>query len=245
MKVVIVEDEASAAQHLETALMRCASDAEVVARLRGVEETVEWLRREGPPDLMFLDIQLSDGLSWDIFDAGPIVPPVIFTTAFDRYPLEAFASNGIEYLLKPVEVPRLAQALEKFRQLRSHFQRTGEVSTRRRQRFLVRRGTEYLSIPINQISYFYTEYRLTFLVDQTGSRYLLEESLSQIEEQVNPGDFFRVNRQHLVSLEAIVLFRSGRKGQIELEVRHGPKASRGILTISQERAADFRRWIDR
>jgi DNA-binding LytR/AlgR family response regulator len=242
-----------AAARLEQAMRGCAADVVVVARLTAVRETVHWLRAQGSPDLMFLDIRLSDGLSLEIFDACKITCPIIFTTAYDDYLLEAFTANGIEYLLKPVEAARLARAIEKYRQLKTHFLRLGApdmsrlcesaagIATKRR-RFLVRKGAEFISVSIDRVAYFYSEHKLTFLVDRDGQRFLLDDSLTEVEGQVDADIFFRANRQFLVSVGAIGRFRPGGKGQIEVDLLQGPNR---LVTISQERAGEFRRWIDR
>ncbi len=254
MKVAIVEDEPIASLHLEQAILACAPEAQIVARLGGVRETAAWLDRNGLPDLMFLDIRLRDGLALDLVANRTLACPVIFTTAHDEYVMDAFAANAIDYLLKPVEQEHVARALEKYRQIREHFLQQHrdprvdlppadtEAGGPCRRRFVVRKGAEFITVPIEQVAYFCTEHKITFLVTNDGQRFMVDDALTVVESQVSPSRFFRANRQHLVSVESIARFRPGGRGQVELELLHPPGF---LITVSQERAAEFRRWIDR
>lgn len=253
MNVAIVEDEPTASLRLEQAVLACAPEARIVARLGGVRETAAWLDRQGLPDLMFLDIRLRDGLALELMADRTLSCPVIFTTAHDEYVMDAFAANAIDYLLKPVDAERVARALTKYRQVRSHFlqhpgdTRAGvagqtETAGAVRRRFVVRKGAEYITVPVEQIAYFCTEHKITFLVTHDGQRFMLDDPLATVEAQVDPHRFFRANRQHLLSVEAIARFRAVGRGQIEVELT---RPAGFVVGISQERAAEFRRWIDR
>lgn len=254
MRVAIVEDEPLAAARLEQVVLACAPDVVVVARLTGVRDTAEWLDRHGLPDLMFLDIRLRDGLALDLVESRTLTCPVIFTTAHDDYVMRTFAANTLEYLLKPVDPARVARALEKYRQIRTHFSQqesgpAGDVVTAGgmtqeswRRRFVVRKGAEFVTVATGQVAYFCTEHKMTFLVDLDGSRYLLDDPLAVVETQVDPAHFFRANRQYIVSVDAIDRFRPGGRGQVLLDLR---QLAGTVITVSQERAAEFRRWIDR
>lgn len=257
MNVVIVEDEPMASIRLEQAILASAPEARILARLGGVRETAAWLERHGLPDLLFLDIRLRDGLALDLMTDRSLACPVIFTTAHDEYVMDAFAANAIDYLLKPVDAERVARALDKYRQIRSHFlQQQREVHPDGgpwgasdadaggvfRRRFVVRKGAEYVTVPVEQIAYFCTEHKITFLMTHDGQRFMLDDPLSTVESQVDPQRFFRANRQHLVSVESIARFRSAGRGQIEVELE---RPAGFVVSISQERAGEFRRWIDR
>lgn len=254
MRVAIVEDEPIASLHLEQTILACAPDAQIVARLGGVRETAAWLDRNGLPDLMFLDIRLRDGLVLDLLASRTLACPVIFTTAHDEYVMDAFAANAIDYLLKPVEQEHVSRALGKYRQIREHFLQRhreprvdappadGDPAGLCRRRFVVRKGAEYITVPVEQVAYFCTEHKITFLVANDGQRFMVDDALTVVESQVSPARFFRANRQHLVSVESIARFRPGGRGQVELELLHPPGF---LITVSQERAAEFRRWIDR
>jgi DNA-binding LytR/AlgR family response regulator len=253
MNIAIVEDEPIASLRLEQAILACAPEARIVARLGGVRETAAWLDRHGQPDLLFLDIRLRDGVALDLTADRNLACPVIFTTAHDEYVMDAFTANAIDYLLKPVDADRVARAVDKYRQIRSHFlQQPREARLQpvpdadtpgtARRRYVVRRGAEYVTVPVEQIAYFCTEHKITFLVAHDGQRFMVDDPLSMVESQVDACRFFRANRQHLVSVEAIARFRPGGKGQIEVELQ---QPAGFVITISQERAAEFRRWIDR
>lgn len=253
MNIAIVEDEPIASLRLEQVILACAPEARIVARLGGVRETAAWLDRHGQPDLLFLDIRLRDGIALDLTADRNLACPVIFTTAHDEYVMDAFAANAIDYLLKPVDADRVARALDKYRQIRSHFLQQPRETRQDaapgtdagggpRRRYVVRKGAEYVTVAVEQIAYFCTEHKITFLVTRDGQRFMVDDPLSMVESQVDTCRFFRANRQHLVSVEAIARFRPGGKGQIEVELQ---QPAGFVITISQERAAEFRRWIDR
>jgi DNA-binding LytR/AlgR family response regulator len=247
MRIVVVEDEPPAREKLIGAIEESAPDASIAAALSGVTETVSWLNTHPQPDLLFLDIQLSDGLSFEIFERSRVTCPVIFATAYDEYLLDALQSNGIDYLLKPVRIERVSAAIDKYRRLRRHFeadygrfaQSISEARTRR-DRLLVRKGIDLIPIRVEDIAYLFTRDKLVFLMTRTGVRYLLDKALAEVEANLDPAQFFRANRAYVVRADAVIRCRSYGKGRLILEVR--PEADDEII-VSQERAGAFREWL--
>lgn len=216
-----------------------------------VRDTVEWLTSHDLPDLIFMDIQLEDGVSFDIFRRCHITCPVIFTTAYDEYLLKALDTNGIDYLLKPIPQERLNQSLAKYLKLRQHF--VGDYSSfiesfasgrqqRFRRRLLGRTGVDFVSISIDEAAYFYTSHGLVLVVRRDGKRYSLDHSLNQLESELDPALFFRINRNLLAHIDSIRRFSPYFKGRLLIHLKPDP----GIeVTVSQEKASRFREWINR
>ena len=247
MRIAIVEDEQPARDKLRMALLSAEPDVQIIAELSGVSETIAWLARNSTPDLMFLDIQLSDGLCFEILRGASVRCPVIFATAYDEFLLEAFASTGIDYLLKPIRPERLAIAVEKYRGLKRHF--TGgyetllaalDQSPRRRERVLVRKGLDYIPVRAEDIAYVFTVDKLVFLVTDAGMRYVLDRPLAELEGELDPARFFRANRAWLVHIDAVARCRPCGKGKLLLNLR--PPVDNEVV-VSQERAAAFRAWL--
>lgn len=250
MNVVIVEDERPAAERLETSLKRYRDDIDVVARLQTLAETSEWLATHAEPDLIFLDVHLSDGIAIDLFRQRPLTCPVIFTTAYDAYALDAFECNSIDYLLKPIRGERLAQAMDRYDRLRSHF--AGElvdalesaIATQHpeyKRRLLVQRGNSYLSLDEKDLRYAYSSQKTTFLVDASGHRYISSEALTSLENALDPSDFFRLNRKYLARIDAVRRFQSAGRGRILVYVM--PDTGEPVY-VSQEKASRFRAWME-
>ncbi|MBM3783317.1 MAG: response regulator transcription factor [Acidobacteria bacterium] len=248
MRLVIVEDEPLAREKLAAFLTAAAPDAEIVAKLGSVSEAVAWFQSNAAPDLLFCDILLSDGMSFEIFRAAPVPCPVVFTTAFDEYLLEAFQSNGIDYLLKPIRQSQVAAALGKYRALAEHFAADYQTRLRnvthhnakRRDRFLVRKGVGYHVIRTGEIAYFHAEDKLVFLMTRSGQRYLVDMPLAAIEAELERGEFFRANRAWLVHVDAVERLAPCGKGKLMLELT---PSTREPVVVSQERAAACRSWL--
>ncbi len=249
MRVLIIEDEQPAARLLQRVLAAVEPEAEVLALLHSVEESVHWLQQNPAPDLILLDIQLGDGLSFDIFKQITVQSPVIFTTAYDAYTLRAFKLNSVDYLLKPIEPEELRAALLKFKQffpaskapdwqqLLVHFQKPAY-----RERLLIRSGTATLFIPISQAAYFYSEDGLSFVVPSSGKRSLLETTLEKLEQELDPGQFFRINRKLIVQISAIQRIEPYFNSRLSLQLTPDPTFE---VIVSRERVADFKEWLDR
>ncbi len=247
--VLLIEDEKPAMAQLERAVRAWDAAVVVVGGLSSVRESVDWLSTHPAPDLILCDVQLTDGLSFRIFERVPTTAPVVFCTAYDAYLQDALARCGIDYLLKPLDFPRLHASLDKYLRLRAHFTgRAHELSAAMqaqvapRARFVVRRGAEFVAIPVEQVAYFVSEHKLAVLVDRAGRQYALDDSLSALESELGTRRFFRVNRQYLVSPSAVVRFRSLGKGRLLVTLA---PATTSEVVVSQENGAAFRAWLNR
>ena len=244
MKVIIIEDELLAQARLEAMLKTIEPSIEVMAKLGSVKESREYLLRHGAPDLAFVDIQLSDDHSFEIFRHSLADFPVIFTTAYDKYLLESFEHNAIDYLLKPVSEEKLRRSLTKLKKLESHFLQGRLINLLDqkptvRDRIVAKKGTEFVALAWNEVAYFFTEYKVVFLKDIRGRQYILDKTLTELEEELDGKIFFRLNRKFLTHVEAIEKFRS-ENGKIRVYLK---PAVNGEVFISKETAPDFRRWI--
>jgi len=249
MKVVIIEDERPAATKLARMLGEIDHTIEIVSVLESVESATNWLMENPNPDLIFMDIQLEDGLCFEIFQHCAIDVPIIFTTAYDAYTLKAFKVNSVDYLLKPIDQSELSNAIEKFHRLHKHpLDISGieaalqQIQTGIKERFLIKTGERYKSVPVSDIDYFFIEDRCTFLVVGDGKRYLLDYSLDKIEELVDPKIFFRINRSFIINISAIrdMIAWSSSRLKIVLKNWNG-----GNVLVSRERVKQFKEWMDR
>ncbi|MEN8118448.1 MAG: LytTR family DNA-binding domain-containing protein [Bacteroidota bacterium] len=250
MKVVIIEDENLAAEKLVHLLQKTEPGVEVVKILESVEESVNWFARNSSPDLIFMDIQLDDGISFEIFDAVNIDAPVIFTTAFDEYAIRAFKVNSVDYLLKPIDEGSLKTAVEKFRKIFAGNQTfegrvskvIEQISKKYKTRFFIKVGTRFQSVPVNEICCFFVEERNTFLKTIGGKTYDLDYSLEQLYKMVDPAQFFRVNRNFLVNINCIDEIISYSSSRLKLKLK---AKTNGDLVVSRDKVSEFKRWMDR
>jgi len=262
MKVVIIEDERLTAQRLETLLHKYDSAVEVLVTLPSVEKAVAWFEGPDQPavDLVFMDIHLQDGLAFRIIQQTGLTTPIIFTTAYDEYVIQAFKVNSIDYLLKPVRYEELVAAIDKFKALRQHFAQTGspapgaetpgldallrllggDQKAAYKDRFMVTVGTKIHSVETASIAYFLLEERATFLVTNEGLHLPLDYSLDKLQPLLNPDRFFRVNRQFTVSRPAIRTIETYSAGKIKLDVQ--PRARTEVF-VSGDRIPDFKEWL--
>jgi DNA-binding LytR/AlgR family response regulator len=247
MKIVIIEDEKPAAENLQQYIKSVDPTLEVLEVLTSVQASISWLQKQPMPDLIFMDIELTDGLSFTIFDHCKITCPVIFTTAYDEYWQEAFEHNSIDYLLKPVKKEKLETALKKYYLLRQHFaanlQKLLHAQTDKgsyKKRFLVKRGADLVSVKAEEVAYFYATHKLVCLVTFADQKYILDKSLSDIEKETDPSQFYRVNRKFLINVNAIKRMKAFTKGKLQIEVE--PIVKEEII-VSQENAGLFKEWI--
>lgn len=248
LRAFIAEDEPPARERLVGALARVAPELVVVGHADTVKGTQAWLAAHTAPDLLLLDIQLADGLSLELFEGGTLLLPTIFTTAYDRFALEAFNALAVDYLLKPVNEPALAQALRKVQHLRQGFGADVAALLRRaaaappawRQRLVGRQGSQFHALPVERLAYVVSLDKAAFAVDRDGERYALETPLAALEGELDPQRFFRANRQLLLAADAVVRFAPAGKGRLKVELR---PAFLGDVVISQERAAAFKAWL--
>ena len=250
MDILIVEDETVAADRLESALLQIDQSFNIVAKIGSVKESVRWLLSH-QVDLIFLDIQLSDGLSFSIFDKVRITTPVIFTTAYDQYAIKAFELNSIGYLLKPIRKKELQDSLEKLRTIQSAFSVNIEsfISAYNDQkhsykkRFLFFLGENLKKVETQEIAYFYILEKGVFAKTFSNKTYPVDLTLDALEDELDPSKFFRINRQYLVNIEAIDQMVAWSRTRIKLMLTPDPvKNSDTIVSIS--RSTDFKKWLD-
>ena len=249
IKTVIVEDEKPAARRLQRMLEKL--DVNVISTLHSVEEATEWFPKNDTPDLIFLDIQLSDGLSFEIFEHTEVNAPIIFTTAYDEYALQAFKLNSIDYLLKPLDDEELEAALEKFRKTRLSNQKDVDFKALKsllniagsdyKKRFSIQVGQHLKLIDVSEIVCFYSENKATYLHNKENRSYLLDCSLDKLETEVDPENFFRVNRKFIIAMKAIsdILTYSNMRLEVKLKHYNGEQ-----IIVSRERVKDFKAWLE-
>lgn len=250
MRAFIAEDEPPARERLVQTLARVAPQVTVVGHADSVKATAHHLVTQPPPDLLLLDIQLSDGLSLELFAGRELAVPVIFTTAYDRFAIDAFRALAVDYLLKPVDEAALAQAIAKAERLRRGFgsdvmavlSQLQPAAPRGRQRLLGRRGSAFQAFGVEELAYVVSLDKLSHAVLHDGSRLLLETPLAELETQLDPTQFFRANRQTLLAARAVAGFVPVGKGRLKLQLR---PALAGDVFVAQERAAEFRGWLAR
>jgi two-component system, LytTR family, response regulator len=254
MKVIIVEDEVPAAEKLERYLHKYDSSITVTARFDSVTNSVAWLKEnQDSIDLIFMDIQLIDGLSFQIFQQVQVKKPVIFTTAFNEFALDAFKVNSIDYLLKPITFTDLSSALKKLENLKQQFQwnneKTGKVENafsniktkEYKNRFMVKLGEHIRSITADQISVFYADGRDVYLVTNQNRKFIIDYTLEALEDILNPSTFFRLNRTFILNINAIkdVLVYSNSRLKITLQQDFDKE-----IIVSREKVGEFKEWFD-
>lgn len=254
MKILIIEDEKLAAEKLTTLVNEVNPITEIIAVEESVDGAVAWLNKNGCPDLIISDIHLIDGLSFNVFAQVKITCPIIFATAYDKYAIQAFEVNSIDYLLKPIQKDRLEQALNKFSQLTkaasedqtelyTEFQKL--LSSRNKNykaRFLCKLGNKIKSVPAENIAYFYSQDKMTFLVDHKEQRLPVNNTLDEIDQMLNPDHFFRINRKYITHFDAIAEIHPYFKGRLKL--RLAPSIDDDIV-VSTEKSPLFKAWLDR
>lgn len=252
MKVVIIEDEKIAAGNLTRLLQETEPGIEILDVITSVKDSVSALPYLSP-DLIFLDIQLSDGISFTIFESVNVNAPVIFTTAYDDYAIRAFKLNSIDYLLKPIKKSELVAAIHKYKSMRDAFLPdinkllslipSNDKSGYKR-RFLIQFGEKMKKVTAGEIAYFYAIGKNVFLVTEQGSTYPVDSTLEKLETETDPDAFFRINRKLLISYESIIKITPFSRSRIMLELRPAlPKDIEAIVSI--ERVRDFRNWMER
>ncbi len=245
IRALIVEDETAAAVNLRAILRETAPDVEIVATLESVTESVDYLRAHPQPDLLFMDIHLADGDSFRIFDAVEIVAPVIFTTAYDRYALDAFKVSGIDYLLKPLNGADVRRAIDKFRRLtgserHDYGARVQAMASGREETFLVHVRDRIIPLHRDKIAYCYTFNEKVTACDFDGETYPLDRTLETLQSLLPQSDFFRANRQFIISRRAVrdIVVWFGSRLALSLQV---PTPER--IIISKARVPEFKAWL--
>lgn len=246
MRIVILEDETAAAINLRSILKRVAPEAEVVETLESVAEGIEWFRTHPAPDLLFADIHLADGESFRLFEAVEITAPVIFTTAYDRYALEAFRVDSIDYLLKPINEQSVLRALEKLRRLTGlEIEEYGTrvkrlAAARSEQAFLVQVRDKIIPLHRDQIAYCYTANEKVTAYDFDGRSYPLDKTLETLQTLLPEADFFRANRQFIVARRAVkeITVWFGSRLSLALTVQTPER-----IIVSKARSPEFKAWL--
>lgn len=249
MNCLIIEDEKAAAKRLEKLIADYDSGIEVLAVVQSVRKAVEWFQNNGSPDLVFVDIQLADGLSFEIFEQCQVESPLIFTTAYDEYALKAFKVNSIDYLLKPIDFSELSKAIDKFKdkhqkeQLPNHvFDSVLKALTNNfKSKFVIKVGEHIKVVQVGQVQCFYSAEKATFLQNNQGRDYALNYSLDQLVELLDPQKFFRISRKYIVAFDAIqdILSYSNSRLQIRLKSETPDE-----IIVSRERVNDFKIWLE-
>ena len=251
MKVLIVEDEKLSAEHLALLLSRLEPDFEVVHISESVKRTIAFLESGMKVDLIFMDIHLADGISFDIFEKVKETAPIIFTTAFDEYAIKAFKVNSVDYLLKPIGKAELRASIDKFKIMSDKvksdqsekLEETFNIINRRyKNRFMVRSGEQIQSIPVEEISFLISEDGIVILVTKTGSRFALDQSLDTNEVLLNPEQFFRISRKVIINFDSINKIVAHLNSRLKIFANHLNEDD-GI--VSRERVGDFKLWLDR
>ncbi|MCK3684818.1 LytTR family DNA-binding domain-containing protein [Maribellus sp. YY47] len=255
MRVIIVEDELHNYRLLKGMVEKLRPDWNILEWLESVKSTVAWLETNPAPDLIFMDIQLTDGISFSVFDKVQVESMVIFTTAYDEYALRAFQVNSIDYLLKPIKLEKLEQAIDKFENLIKIHNKNSENKPdykevleaivrgekKYRTRFLISGATSYFKLDVSEIAWFYTENRVTNAVTFNGKEHVVNLTIEKLEEQLDPTQFFRTNRSTIVHINAIRKFENHFGGKLILRLIHPFDEP---IIISRLKAAEFKEWME-
>jgi DNA-binding LytR/AlgR family response regulator len=249
MKILIIEDEKPAALRMARLLCEFFPHAIIPEHLDTVTRAIRWFGENDAPDLIFCDIQLADGISFEIFEKVKVIAPVIFTTAYDQYAIRAFQVNALDYLLKPIDPTELEKAVDKFkaRQIKPTLDLEllrGLLQPEKKafkSRFLVKFGEKIQSIATSDVSFFFSEERVTFLQTRDGKKYVLDSTLEQVESQVDPAVFFRANRKYLCQVDAVDEVLTYSNSRLKLRLK---KCSDSDILISREKVGEFKEWLD-
>lgn len=251
LNALIIEDELPNIQRLEKMLSNSTYDITVVKSIQTVKDSIRWLRDNKQPDLIFMDIMLTDGISFEIFEHVDLSAPVIFITAYDEYALKAFEVNGIDYLLKPLESEKLEKSIRKAIGFRSLEDNIGIISLMKkiqanqtiyRSRFLVSYRDRFLSIQVEDVAYFMSENRTTYLIMKDSQRYVIDTTLEVLQAELDPEDFFRISRQFIISFGSIESIYQLFNSQVKVSLK--PQLYEPV-TLSRDRSNILKKWLDK
>ncbi len=245
MDCIIIEDERGAVEHLQYLLKQTEYEVNIIANMSSVESSVKWLKEE-KADLIFMDIELTEGLSFEIFDHVQIDTPIIFTTAYNQYAIKAFDVNSISYLLKPIQLDDLKNSLKKFQHLSDiHLdqnERMLPIHNTFQKRFLVQSGSALVPVDVEDILFFRVhDHRYIVIVTKDKNQYILSNKMEYLEQRLDPANFFRINRQFIININAINGIYPSDGGRLRVELTH----SREELFVGREKAVLFKNWIER
>lgn len=252
MDIVIIEDEMLAAERLQLLIKKYDPSINILATLESIEESVQWLQARPAPDLLFVDIHLSDGHSFEIFKKIKLHKPVIFTTAYDNYALDAFQLFSIDYILKPITAEALGAAINKYKAIATHLtannyallsdQVKENFSARYKNRFLAKVGQRSFFLQAEEVAYFFADNKIVYLVDKEGNRFIINFTLEKLEPLLDPHHFFRVNRKMIIHARSIEQVKPYFNNRLKLTLKE-IKTDEEII-ISRERVNDFKEWAD-
>lgn len=255
MNILIVEDEELAVRKLKSVVAEVDPSNEVVDDCDSIESTVNWLNNHATPDLILMDIELADGQSFEIFEKAEVKCPVIFTTSYDEFAIQAFRVNSVAYLLKPVEKEDLESALNKYQQLKEFYSTKApgfsinnlveQLQSRLqpkgyRKRFLVKFGTKLISVETQDIAYFYTEGRINFFRTHDNKKYVVDYTIDELQHMIDPDDFFRINRGCFISIKSVEKIDEYFGQRLALQLL--PKADEQVI-VSREKVTAFKTWM--
>lgn len=257
MNILIVEDEDLAVKKIQKTLKSVEATAQIVGVTDSISGTVEWLQKNPSPDLILMDIELADGQSFEIFNLADVKSPVIFTTSYDEYALKAFKVNSVDYLLKPIQQEELAAALMKFKQIKSTYAESqGHPSVNieslikelqqkfqpkeYRKRFLVKHAQKLVSIEVDDIAYFYSDGRLNFFKSKDNKKYVVDYTMDELSEMLDPEKYFRISRSFYVSIESVDMINDYFGNRLILTLK--PAVDKEAL-VSREKVTEFKKWL--
>jgi two-component system, LytTR family, response regulator LytT len=248
-KILIIEDEEANAQRLVRIILNLRPNYRILEIVSSIKKSVEWLSNNNAPDLIFMDIQLSDGVSFEIFNLAEVLCPVIFTTAYDEYALKAFKYNSIDYLLKPVEKEELENAIIKFERLATPSLKQNNLiknlidfidKKEYRKRFLVQYRDGFKQVNVDSVSFFFSELGSTFAISYDGEKNQIPQSLELLEQQLDPKQFFRANRQYIIHINSIKQVHTYFNSKLKLDLK---KCNHKVI-VSRLKASSFKDWMD-
>lgn len=253
MNILIIEDEHGAAQNLQAIIKEINSSIKILAIIETVQDTVNWIANNPTPNLAFFDIQLADGNSFEIFQKVKVEFPVIFTTAYDQYAIKAFKVNSVDYLLKPIQKQELEFALNKFRKIYENketvnfdnlsklISELGSSPKKKfRKTFLIHHQDRILPVSVSDFAFFFIKMGVVYGVTHQKEKYCIEQTLESIEEEINPDEFYRANRQYIVSRKGIKEAAHYFNGRLKLKITPTPKDE---ILISKAKVAEFKEWL--
>lgn len=251
MKALIIEDESRAAQRLEKLLTKINPNIEIVNKLETIEDSIQFLSNRPKLDLIFSDIQLADGICFEIYENVELTCPIIFTTAYDQYAINAFNTNGIGYLLKPIEEEELKKTLDKVERLtsddslRSLKKLTETLLIKQedyKERFMIKIGEKIISISIDQVYAFFSFEKSSYILTNEGRKYIIDTPIGKLTNRLNPKDFFQINRKYVLSFAAcqeIIVYTNSR---LRVKLKN---LENEYIIVARERVADFKDWLNR
>lgn len=247
MRALIIEDEARAREHMKNLLAQHFPSTEVAGAVGSVNDAVQWLLSNPDPDVIFMDVELTDGISFDIFNKVDINSPVIVTTAYDQYAIQAFEVNAVDYLLKPIEIKDLQRAMARVASGEAKVPSADAVRTlmdqARKEKFLIRLNDRIVPVRVSDIAYFYSEDKNTYMVTASGTSYVLDDSLDALVESLDPESFFRISRSCIMAEKSIDSVSKLMGGRLRISIQPG-MAALTDFTVSRARVDGFMKWLE-